>query len=129
MGGALRLRRPDGQDVHLQVGAVPRPEGVAPAAIASVTLEAGLGSDTLKGTIDRDLASGTVIAGKTPDADVLTWRLNVPAQPVMEQRVRLRANKGARVLEQTLHRPLADPTLVEAVQFAEHFFEDGVVVR
>jgi hypothetical protein len=48
---------------------------------------------------------------------------------VIEQRVRLRANKGAKVLERTLHRPTADPVLVDAVRFAEHFFEDGVTVR
>jgi glucose-6-phosphate dehydrogenase assembly protein OpcA len=129
MGGVLRLRRSDGHDVHLQVGAVPRPEGVAPAALASVTLESEAAGVTLKGTIDRDLASGAEMTGKTPDADILTWRLEVSGQAVLEQRVRLRANKGARVLERTLHRPMADPILVEAVRFAEHFFEDGVTVR
>jgi glucose-6-phosphate dehydrogenase assembly protein OpcA len=129
MGGALRMRRADGRDVQIQVGAVPRPEGVAPAAIASVTLESSVAGVALKGTIDRELASGGDVSGKTTDADVLTWRLDVSGQPVMEQRVRLRANKGARVLERTLHRPMADPVLVESVQFAEHFFEDGVVVR
>ncbi len=129
MGGALRMRRVDGHDVQLQVSAVPRPEGVAPAAIASVTLESEASGVTLKGTIDRELASGADMSGKTPDADVLTWRLGVAGQAVLEQRVRLRANKGAKVLERTLHRPLADPVLVEAVRFAEHFFEDGVTVR
>jgi hypothetical protein len=129
MGGALRMRRPDGHDVPLLVSAVPRPEGVAPAAIASVTLQSEASGVTLKGTIDRELASGVDIAGKTSDADVLTWRLDVSGQPVLEQRVRLRANKGAKVLERTLHRPTADPVLVEAVRFAEHFFEDGVTVR
>ena len=128
-GGALRVRRADGQDVQLQVGAVPRPEGVAPLVLASLAVESSTGGVALKGTIDRELASGAEMAGKTPDADVLTWRLDVSGQAVIEQRVRLRANKGARVLERTLHRPMADPVLVEAVQFAEHFFEDGVVVR
>jgi len=129
IGGTLRLRRADGRDLQLHVGAVPCPQGVAPAAIASVTIESSVGGVSLKGTIDRELASGADMSGKTTDADVLTWRLDVSAQPVMEQRVRLRANKGARVLERTLHRPMADPVLVESVQFAEHFFEDGVVVR
>ncbi len=82
----------------------------------------------LKGTIDRELASGGGVDGKTADADVVTWRIEVSGLPPLEQRVRLRANKGARVLERTLHRPMADPALVESVQFAEHFFEDGVVV-
>ena len=128
MGGALRMRRPDGYEVHVQVGAVRRPEGVAPAAIASVTVEAAVGDVALRGRIVRALASGVELAGKTPDADVLTWRLDLSGQPALEQRVRLRANKGARVLERTLHRPMADPVLVEAVRFAEHFFDDGVAV-
>jgi len=129
MGGTLRMRRSDGHDLQLQVGAVPRPEGVAPAAIASVTIESALGGVALSGTIKRELASGAEMTGKTPDADVLNWRLEVSGQAALEQRVRLRANKGARVLERTLHRPMADPVLVESVQFAEHFFEDGVIVR
>jgi len=129
MGGALRLRGTDGADIALQVGAVARPEGVAPAALASITIESAVAGVTLKGTIDRELASGAEISGKTTDADVLTWRLDVSGQAVLEQRVRLRANKGARVLERTLHRPMADPVLVEATRFAEHFFEDGVIVR
>jgi glucose-6-phosphate dehydrogenase assembly protein OpcA len=129
MGGALRMKRPDGHDVTLSLGAVPRPEGVAPGAIASVEIEATANDATLRGAIDRELASGADVAGKTADADVVTWRLRVDDQPVVERRVRLRANKGARVLERTLHRPAHDPALVEAVKFAEHFFEDGVVVR
>jgi glucose-6-phosphate dehydrogenase assembly protein OpcA len=129
MGGALRMRRADGRDVALSLGAVPRPDGVAPGALASVAIEAQAGGVTLRGTIDRELASGTDVAGKTVDADVVTWRMSVGDKPLVERRVRLRANKGARVLERTLHRPPHDPALVEAVQFAEHFFEDEVVVR
>jgi glucose-6-phosphate dehydrogenase assembly protein OpcA len=129
MGGALRMKRADGRDVALSLGAMPRPEGVSPAALASVEIEASAGDVPLRATIDRELGSGTDVAGKTPDADVVNWRLRVGDQPVIERRVRLRANKGARVLERTLHRPAHDPALVESVQFAEHFFEDGVVVR
>jgi glucose-6-phosphate dehydrogenase assembly protein OpcA len=127
--GALRVRRADGQVVEVQVGIVPRPEGVAPMALASLTIESSTGGVVLKGTIDRELASGVEMSGKTADADVLTWRLDVSGQAVIEQRVRLRANKGARVLERTLHRPVLDPVLVDAVAFAEHFFGGGVVVR
>jgi glucose-6-phosphate dehydrogenase assembly protein OpcA len=128
-GGALRVRREDGQEVQVQVRAVPRPEGVAPLALASLTVESSTGGVALKGTIDRELASGVEMSGKTPDADILTWRLDVSGQAVIEQRVRLRANKGARVLERTLHRPVVDPVLVEAVEFAAHFFEDRVAIR
>jgi glucose-6-phosphate dehydrogenase assembly protein OpcA len=128
-GGSLRVRRADGQEVQVRVGAVPRPEGVAPLALASLTVESSTGGVALKGTIERELASGMEMSGKTADADILTWRLDVAGQAIIEQRVRLRANNGARVLERTLHRPMVDPVLVEAVQFAEHFLEDGVVVR
>jgi glucose-6-phosphate dehydrogenase assembly protein OpcA len=129
IGGTVRMRRADGRDVALEIGAVPCPGGVAPAALASVTLEAESGGVTLKGTIDRELASGAEISGKTADADVLTWRLQISGQTPIEQRVRLRSNKAARVLERTLHRALVDPVLVDAVRFAAHFIEDGVPVR
>ena len=128
MGGALRMKRDDGRDVQIQIGAVPRPEGVAPAALASVTIESTVNGALLKGTIDRELGSGTEMAGKTADADVVTWRLAVAGLAPLEQRVRLRANKGARVLERTLHRSMHDPALVESVQFAEHFI-DGEPAR
>jgi glucose-6-phosphate dehydrogenase assembly protein OpcA len=128
MGGSLRMKREDGREVQIQIGAVPRPEGVAPAALAGVTIEANAKGAPLKGTIDRELGSGTEMAGKTADADVVTWKLAVSGSTPLEQRVRLRANKGARVLERTLHRSMHDPVLVESVQFAEHFI-DGEPAR
>jgi glucose-6-phosphate dehydrogenase assembly protein OpcA len=108
-GGALHVRRADGQDVQVQVGTVLRRAGVAPLALASLTVESSTGGVALKGTIER------------ADSDVLTWRLDVSGQATIEQRIRLRADRGARVLERTLHRPVVDPVLVEAVQFAEGF--------
>jgi hypothetical protein len=128
MGGALRMRRPDGKEVQVTLGSVPRPEAVPPGALASVTIEAATREVIFRGTIDRELGSGADVQGKTPDADVVTWRCAIDGQGIA-QRVRLRANKGARVLDRTLHRPMSDPALVESVQFAEHFFEDGVVVK
>ncbi len=128
MGGALRFQRPDGKSITVQLGSVPRPEGVAPAALAGIVIEAEVGGVKMSGSIERDLASGAEIEGKTPDADVVSWKLGVAGQPALEQRVRLRANKGAKVLERTLHRPTSDPLLTESVAFAEQFFEDGMVV-
>jgi hypothetical protein len=127
MGGALRFQRPDGKSVVVQLGALPRPEGVAPAALAGIVIEADAGGLKLTGSIERDLGSGAAMEGKTPDADVVLWKLGVAGQPALEQRVRLRANKGAKVLERTLHRPPNDPALMESVAFAEQFFEDGMV--
>jgi glucose-6-phosphate dehydrogenase assembly protein OpcA len=129
MGGALRLKREDGRDVALSLGAVARPDGVAPGALASVAIEAASAGVTMVGTIVRDLASGAELVGKTVDADVVNWSLDLAGHPRQSRSVRLRANKGARVLDRTLHRPAHDVTLVESVQFAEHFFEDGVVIR
>ena len=41
--------------------------------------------------------------------------------------MRLRDNKGGKLLIRTLHRPVNDPVLSEAVAFAEPIFEDGLV--
>ena len=129
MGGGLKMKREDGRDVQLVLGAVDRPSVVAPLALKSVTIEAELGGSKLVGTMDRELASGGSGNGTTSDADVIQWQLEQTGQLTMQQRVRLGTNKAAKVLERTLHRPAFDPLLVESVQFAEHFLEDGVVVR
>jgi glucose-6-phosphate dehydrogenase assembly protein OpcA len=127
MGGALRFQRPDGKSIALSLGSVPRPEGVAPLALAGVAIDAEVGGAKMRGAIDRELASGSAMEGKTLDADVVQWKLDALGQTLM-QHVRLRANKGAKVLERTLHRPVDDPALTESVAFAEQFFEDGMVV-
>ena len=125
VGGALRFKRKDGATVGLNLSTVKRPEQVAPGALAGVTIEAEKDGVRLKGTITRELGSG--LAGATPDADVLVWRLEVGDKQPIIQSVRLSANKGALVLERTLHRPTEDPALTEAVAFAEEVFEDGVI--
>jgi hypothetical protein len=125
MGGALRFRRPDGGLVALSLTAVPRPKEVAPKALAYVGMEAEAGRVVAKGSIERDLVSG--LAGQTADADVLAWRLDVQLPSATEQRVRLRANKGADLLVHTLHRPVNDPALMESIAFAEQLTEDGLV--
>jgi glucose-6-phosphate dehydrogenase assembly protein OpcA len=127
LGGALRFKRPDGGTVGLHLGTVKRPAEVAPTALAGVTIEAEHDGVQLKGTIERELGSG--LAQATPDADVLVWRLEVGGKQPIEQRVRMSANKGAMVLERTLHRPSEDPALTESVAFAEEVFEDGVLCQ
>ena len=137
LGGALRFRRADGERVAVKLVAVERPAAVAPAALAGVSIAAACGGIVLRGSIERRLASGRVgePAGgladaheqpQTPDADVLTWRLESNGTS-LEQSVRLGANRGARLLDRTLHRPAWDPTLEEAVAFAEELFEDGLL--
>ena len=64
----------------------------------------------------------------TADADVVKWTLSVGDAPAIEQSVRFGANKGAKWLERTLHRPARDPALIDSVAFAEEVVEDGVVV-
>lgn len=136
VGGHLRFRRADGGNVAVSFEAVARPPGVAPSALAGVAFDAVHDGVTLRATLDRQLATG--IPDDTLDADVLEWRLDVstsadasaPAtsrRGPMEQRVRLRTNQGARLLERTLHRPANDPALAEAAAFAEEMVEDEVV--
>lgn len=132
LGGALRWRRADGAPVAVEVSAVPRPAGVAPHTLASLTIEAAGESGTLRGEIERELGSGLPgQAQSTPDADVVVWRCRkgpAGAEHAIEQHVRLGANKAAKWLERTLHRPPVDAAFDESVAFAEHIVEDGLTV-
>ncbi len=74
-------------------------------------------------------SQGNLRRATTIDADMLVWRLDVDMPTATEQRVRLGANRGARLLERTLHRPPNDPTLNESVAFAEQLLEDGLVCK
>lgn len=120
LGGEIRFRRADGKAVKVELGSMKRPPQVAPLAIASVSIHAKDGDIDAKGIVARDF-DGDV-------ADVLRYKLNVNLPSAGEQTVRLGANKGARVLERTLHRPAHDETLAEAVAFAEKLDDDGAVV-
>ncbi len=119
LGGTIRFRRADGKPVKVELAPMEKPEGVAPLAIASITLTASDGSIHAVGTVARDF-EGDV-------ADVLRYKLEANLPCAGEQTVRLGANKGARVLERTLHRPPHDEALVQAVAFAEKLDDDGVV--
>ncbi len=127
LGGAMRFRRPDGGHVAVALVAVARPEEVAPAALAGIALEADAGGVKAVGSVQRELGSG--LSGQSPDADMVLWKLVVPLPTATEQRVRLRDNKGGKLLVRTLHRPVNDPVLSEAVAFAEQVFEDGLVCQ
>ncbi len=127
LGGGVKLRRPDGGHVTLSLLAVPRPDEVAPAALAGIAIEADAGGVVARGSIKRDLGSG--LAGQSPDADVVVWKLEVDLPVATEQRIRLRDNKGGKLLVRTLHRPVSDPVLSEAVAFAEQVFEDTLVCQ
>lgn len=125
LGGALRFKRLDGGSVVVELGTVPRPRGVAPQTLAALSVEAG----TMRGAIEREL--GTGLAGdaeSTPDADVVVWKRAIGDGPAIEHRVRLGANKAAKWLERTLHRPANDPAFIESVAFAEQIVEDGLTV-
>ncbi len=117
LGGALRFRGADGKPVRVELGAMPRDQRVAPLAIASVTLHASDAGINASGVVARDF-DGDV-------ADVLHYKLDVNLPCASEQTVRLGANKGARVLERTLHRPTQDDALTAAVAFAEKLDDDG----
>jgi len=117
LGGALRFRRADGKVVHVELAAMPRPERVAPLAVASVSFTASADDMVAKGTVARDF-EGDV-------ADVLRYRLEVNLPCAGEQTVRLGVNRSARVLERTLHRPARDDAFAAAVEFAEKLDDDG----
>jgi len=119
LGGALRFRRADGKLVHVELAAMPRTEHVAPLALASVSLEASDDAIRAAGTVARDFAGDV--------ADVLRYKLDVNLPCAGEQTVRLGANRGARVLDRTLHRPLHDDAFVAAVELADKLDDDGVV--
>ena len=139
MGGQLRFKRKDGGDVKVKLASVKQPEGVAPAALAGVRIAARAAGVSLVGTIERDLASGPtsdrprdgaeVTTRSTRDADMLHWKVQVTGDVSFEQQqqVRLGANKGAKLLERTLHRAPSDATLLEAIAFAERVFDDGII--
>lgn len=131
LAGRLRFKRPDGVSVVVELAAVARPEGVAPHTLAGIVVEAGddRRAPRLSGTIERELGSGLAgAAGSTTDADVLHWRRVESGAPPFEQRLRLSANKAARWLERALRRPARDPAFAEAVAFAKHIVEDGLVL-
>jgi glucose-6-phosphate dehydrogenase assembly protein OpcA len=134
MGGQLRFKRKDGGDVKVKLASVKQPDGVAPAALAGVRIAAHAGEVSVLGTIDRALASGPASEApqdgatrSTRDADMLHWKIEVGGEAPFEQQVRLGANKGAKLLERTLHRAPSDATLLEAIAFAERVFDDGVI--
>jgi glucose-6-phosphate dehydrogenase assembly protein OpcA len=131
LAGALRFKRADGGSITIELGAVPRPAGVAPHSLAGVALEAGADARApeLRGSIERELASGLAdVTDTTVDADVVLWKCARANGAETEQRVRLRTNKAARWLERTLHRPARDVAFAESVAFAEHIVEDGLTI-
>ncbi|MFO0676458.1 MAG: glucose-6-phosphate dehydrogenase assembly protein OpcA [Polyangiaceae bacterium] len=120
-GDTGSLVQNDRTPIALMVKAVERPRVVAPLALAGFALEAAHGGKALSGSVARELASGSMWPGATADADVLVWKLDVDMPTATEQRVRMSANKGARLLDRTLHRPARDPLLEEAIAFADAF--------
>ena len=129
LGGAVRTKRADGENITIELGAVPRPPGTAPQILAGLEVEANDGSTKLVGSIERELATGpSHSSAATVDSDVLYWRLTIGSNPTIEHRVRLGTNKAAKWLERTLHRPAHDPAFDESVAFAEALVEDGLTV-
>jgi len=126
LGHTVRFKRPDGATVAVELGAVPKPDGVAPSTLASLTIEAAEGDLSLRGTIERELGTGN--AESTRDADVVVWKRSVNGGAEIEHRVRMGANKAAKWLERTLHRPAVDRAFDESVAFAEQIVEDGLTI-
>jgi glucose-6-phosphate dehydrogenase assembly protein OpcA len=122
IGGSVRFRRPDGQTVVLELRNSPRPANIAPSALIGVSVEAEENGAHVKGTLNLEVEGSDAGA-------LLVWKLDAEVPSASEQRVRLSANKGARMLERTLHRPSNDPALAESALFAEEIYEEGLVVQ
>lgn len=129
LGGAVRTKRADGENIAIELGAVARPAGTAPQVLAGLEIEANDGTTKLVGSIARELATGpSHSSAATVDSDVLVWKLTIGPSPTIEHRVRLGTNKAAKWLERTLHRPAHDIAFDESVAFAEALVEDGLTV-
>jgi glucose-6-phosphate dehydrogenase assembly protein OpcA len=104
------LRR-DGGNLEVVLSANASPTE-AQSSLRAVHIEASADGMTLRGQILRDAREN----------DAATWRLEVTAEggetQRMEQHVRLRAMDKAALLERTLHRPIRDLALEEAVRWA-----------
>jgi glucose-6-phosphate dehydrogenase assembly protein OpcA len=109
--GSPGLLRPDGARVHAQLCA----ESAAtelPGSLVGACLDASGDDDTgLRCEVES-----------ARDGGAATWRLEVRCGSEarrIEQRVYLRASDPARLLERTLHRPIHDDALLEAVAWAD----------
>ncbi|MEO8876057.1 MAG: glucose-6-phosphate dehydrogenase assembly protein OpcA [Polyangiaceae bacterium] len=122
IGGSVRFRRPDGDTVVLELRKGARPSNIAPAALTGVSVEADANGVAIKGALDLEVEGSDAAA-------LLVWKLDAEVPAASEQRVRLSQNKGARMLERTLHRPSNDPALAESALFAEEIYEEGLVVQ
>jgi glucose-6-phosphate dehydrogenase assembly protein OpcA len=122
IGGSVRFRRPDGDTVALELRKSPTPAKIAPSALTGVSVEATENGVPIIGTLNLEVEGNDAAA-------LLVWKLDAEVPSASEQRVRLSANKGARMLERTLHRPANDPALAESALFAEEIYEEGLVVQ
>jgi glucose-6-phosphate dehydrogenase assembly protein OpcA len=130
LGGTMRFKRADGANVALELGSVMLPEGVAPETLGAIYIDAEADGRTMSGSIERDLGSGRGSGqdDATADADMMVWKQTCSDSAPLEQRVRLGANKAAKWLERTIHRPKHDPAFDESVAFAEQIVQDGLTV-
>lgn len=122
IGGSVRFKRPDGDTVTLELRKGARPQSIAPAALLGVVVEAEADALAIKGSVDLEVEGGS-------DAALLVWKLDAEVPSATEQRVRMSVNKGARMLERTLHRPPNDPALTESALFAEEIYEEGLTIQ
>jgi glucose-6-phosphate dehydrogenase assembly protein OpcA len=111
--GKLRITRPDGAQIDAQLGADAAATERAGTLVTAALEAAGATADDIAVRCEVESAR---------DGGAATWRLEVRCSgDVMriEQRVHLRANDPARLLERTLHRPIHDDALLEAVAWAD----------
>ena len=69
------------------------------------------------------------MSNATTDADVVVWKQVTGGSAPLEQRVRLSANKAAKWLERTLHRPKSDPAFDEPAKFVGPGYDQAQASR
>lgn len=109
LAGKLRLVRRDGGPIAVSLRSEEGGRGGA-GGVRAVCLDAGGTDLSVHGEMERD-------------GDAAQWRMEVrsgASEPQrIEQRVRLRDESGAALLDRTLHRPTRDPALEEAAAWVD----------
>jgi glucose-6-phosphate dehydrogenase assembly protein OpcA len=120
IAGKLRVLRGDGGHVQVQLRAELAPWAPRGALLA-VEIDAAKDAIAVRGEVAR---------GRGAEDDAGTWHVDFIAAGATQrvaQTVRIAANEPARILEDTLRRPLHDDALAEAVAWADELRGEGLV--
>jgi glucose-6-phosphate dehydrogenase assembly protein OpcA len=124
LAGKLRLVRRDGATIGVSLRAQAAAGGNDPPSLRAVSLDAASGDLGVHGEIVREGDASPARDEATPARDeTACWRTEIrsgSSEPQrIEQRVRLRDEASAALLDRTLHRPTHDPALEEAAAWVD----------